>query len=161
MTSLTTSDDGSMYEQLEELSHQYTARIRRGEKPDIEEYTNANPELAESIRELFEAILFAEQLNCRTEIAQPAAETFPMQLGPFVLQREIGRGGMGIVYEATQSPFTQTFAVKVLKSRLISSRTLESGSSGRRRRRRSYTTPILFPQSTTAPKEIRTFWSCR
>ncbi len=126
MTSLTTSDDGSMYEQLEELSHQYTARIRRGEKPDIEEYTNANPELAESIRELFEAILFAEQLNCRTEIAQPAAETFPMQLGPFVLQREIGRGGMGIVYEATQSPFTQTFAVKVLKSRLISSRTLES-----------------------------------
>lgn len=128
MTSLALSNDGSTYDVLEQLSQDFTSRIRKGEQPTIEEYEDAHPDLAESIRELFEAIVFAEQLNRRSkaELISPADQTLPAKLGPFELQREIGRGGMGIVYEATQTPFTQTFAIKVLKSRLISSKTLES-----------------------------------
>ncbi len=47
----------------------------------------------------------------------------PMVLGEFELRREIGRGGMGTVYEAWQASLDRTVAVKVLSSNVSSSPT--------------------------------------
>lgn len=128
MTNLSLSNDQSKYDQLELISRQFVNRLRNGEAVEINEYAMAHPEIAEDIREFLEAVVIAEQLNKRTKLDSQGEESpeLPKKLGPFILQREIGRGGMGIVYEATQAPFSQTFAIKVLKPRLISSRTLES-----------------------------------
>src|SRR5262245_6012899 len=46
--------------------------------------------------------------------AGAAREALPERVGEFRLVREIGRGGMGVVYEAVQEPLGRTVAVKLL-----------------------------------------------
>lgn len=117
----------TQHDLLDQLCQQFLVARRKGEAPDVEEYARLHPELADDIRELFPAVVFAEQLHAEaTDRNLPNPIHQAMQLGPFHLQREIGSGGMGIVYEATQSPFTQKFAVKILKPRAIQSSMLEA-----------------------------------
>lgn len=126
MTEFSTTS-GTQHELLDQLFQQFLAQRRDGEAPDIEEYARLYPEVADDIRELFPAAVFAEQLHSEAtnrNLSGPIHQA--MQLGPFHLQREIGSGGMGVVYEATQSPFAQKFAVKVLKSSTLRSPTLEA-----------------------------------
>ena len=47
----------------------------------------------------------------------------PGRIGPFTLGAEIGRGAMGIVYEATQDEPKRTVALKLLRAGPIASAT--------------------------------------
>ena len=108
---------------LDQLAEEFISRRREGDRPSIEEYASKYPELAEEIRELFPTMLELEQLKVHKVFSSggAAASTGPVplsQLGDFRIIREIGRGGMGVVYEAEQESLRRRVALKVLGTQL-------------------------------------------
>src|SRR5262245_60022375 len=90
---------------LNELADDFAARYRRGERPSLTEYVSKHPELAEEIRDYFPTLVEMEVVKeaadgpgTAPEIRLPPVEF----LGDFHILREIGHGGMGVVYEAEQ-----------------------------------------------------------
>ncbi|MDM8007352.1 MAG: protein kinase [Phycisphaerae bacterium] len=119
------SENNSERDPLEELAAEFTERCRRGEQPSVEEYAQRHPELAADIRELFSMIVQVEHAKT-TGTGQPppgpaGTQPAPRQLGDFRIIRELGRGGMGIVYEAEQESLGRRVAIKVLPSEYLSS----------------------------------------
>ena len=103
---------------IETLAEQFIEKLHAGETPTIDRYAQAYPDLAEEIRELFPTILGMETLRRHKSSGRPIpghdVERMPEQLSDYRIVREIGRGGMGIVYEAEQLSLARRVALKVL-----------------------------------------------
>jgi WD40 repeat protein len=104
---------------LVRLGDEFAVRCRRGERPALQEYVERYPELADDIRELFPALVELEQAKeDRQEVEPTAAAPALRQLGDFRILREVGRGGMGVVYEAEQLSLGRHVALKVFPPRV-------------------------------------------
>ena len=118
-----TSTNSADYVLLTRLADEFAARYRAGERPSLQEYIDRHPELADEIRELFPAMVEIEQVKedhqqDALQAAAPAAAAV-RQLGDFRILREIGQGGMGIVYEAEQVSLGRHVALKVLPKNML------------------------------------------
>jgi hypothetical protein len=96
---------------VEELAEEFLALRRRGEKPAVSEYAVNHPDLAGRIRDIFPALLLLEDAG-GDSLAGPTADraaSAPLrQLGEYRILREVGRGGMVIVYETEQVALVRT-----------------------------------------------------
>jgi serine/threonine protein kinase len=98
------------------IADEFTERLNRGENPDVEEYAQRYPELADVLRQALPALQAIRPLSSGLAPAGEPAGDFstPRELGDFRIIREVGRGGMGIVYEAEQISLDRRVALKVL-----------------------------------------------
>jgi serine/threonine protein kinase/WD40 repeat protein len=128
------SDSSAERDPIDRLAEEFAERLRRGEHPSLAEYVDRFPEHADEIRELFPALVMMEHLNPASGeltgiyngAAREAAVVRPERLGDYRILREVGRGGMGVVYEAEQISLGRYVALKVLPGQaLLSPKHLE------------------------------------
>jgi serine/threonine protein kinase len=104
---------------FDELADSFVGRLRAGERPSVEDYARRCPEMADELRELLPTLALLEQHatpDDATSGGQPAKSAAPREIGEFTIVREIGRGGMGVVYEAIQRSLGRRVALKVLSA---------------------------------------------
>jgi hypothetical protein len=120
-------EQGHSRDPIDQLAEEFVARYRRGERPAVSEYTAKYPELADQIQEVLQALVLLEDLAPGKAKETPTEGHVPLQqLGEFRILREVGRGGMGVVYEAVQESLGRHVALKVLPSQgLLGSSHLE------------------------------------
>src|SRR2546421_8031935 len=98
---------------------EYQSLLDTGLRPDRSEFLARFPDVAPVLAEAIDGLEFlcdavqtrpgqADGLNGRDGRAAPT------QLGDFRIIREVGRGGMGVVYEAEQISLGRRVALKVL-----------------------------------------------
>ncbi|MFL5242060.1 MAG: tetratricopeptide repeat protein [Gemmataceae bacterium] len=107
-------------QELGRVVEQLTARLHAGEQVDLQSFILEHPLLADKLGELLPALQMLAELG-RSAPAAIAANTPPEAgdelvgtLGDYRLLREVGRGGMGVVYEAEQISLNRRVALKVL-----------------------------------------------
>jgi tetratricopeptide (TPR) repeat protein len=110
-------DDPRVIQAVEE----YLAALERGPKPDRQEFLGRHPAIAEALAKCLDGLEFvhlaAPQLSRPSLTGPPGAAADIAGHGPlgdFRIVREVGRGGMGVVYEAEQISLGRRVALKVL-----------------------------------------------
>jgi hypothetical protein len=101
---------------------EYQEAIAAGQQPDRRQFAARYPELAEELEaclqglDLLNAMTSESMAPSRGARSTKTAGPFSSadELGDFRIVREIGRGGMGVVYEALQLSLGRRVALKVL-----------------------------------------------
>jgi len=117
------SADELEYDQsLANLITELADRTNAGEKVELEATCKKYPQFESDLRDLWGTIVVtraaADEMATRSfspdsDIRIPGLEV-PYDLGKYVLEEEIGRGGMGIVYRATRKSDQEQIAIKMI-----------------------------------------------
>ncbi|HEV8111731.1 MAG TPA: bifunctional serine/threonine-protein kinase/formylglycine-generating enzyme family protein [Planctomycetota bacterium] len=109
---------GSDPQSAEEAVELFLERRRAGEAPDPAAFAAAHPGLEPDLSLALEALVALERA---TETDGDPILSVPDQVGPYRVLRGIGRGGMGVVFEAIEEALGRRVALKVLPPELVAS----------------------------------------
>ncbi|MFH1418106.1 MAG: protein kinase [Planctomycetota bacterium] len=108
---------------LAEVVDRYLEELADGKSPDQSAYVEAHPEMADALRGVFKTLDLVQAAGKSLNASNLESG---QRLGEFRIVREIGRGGMGVVYEAVQTSLGRRVALKVLPASVtISENALE------------------------------------
>ncbi|HWB12574.1 MAG TPA: serine/threonine-protein kinase [Pirellulales bacterium] len=97
---------------------EYMSELDQGRQPDRGRYVSRYPELAGAISQCLDGLDMVRGAGPRSSSAGTdrggTSDPTPRALGDFQIVRELGRGGMGVVYEAVQLSLGRRVALKVL-----------------------------------------------
>jgi WD40 repeat protein/serine/threonine protein kinase len=117
------SDNDPSADPLGQIADEFVEAVRLGQRPSVEEFARRYPEHAAEIRDILPALGLMEQAKSAADSSgQPRRARPPLllpQLGDYQILREIGRGGMGVVYEAQQLSLGRHVAIKVLSGHAL------------------------------------------
>jgi serine/threonine protein kinase len=99
---------------LADCLEDYHRRRALGERPQPRDYAER---AGDRLPDLVRIVETEEQVDAAMGEAAPKAG-FPRPFGEYTLVRELGRGAMGVVYEAVHRTLGRTVAVKVLRAGL-------------------------------------------
>ncbi len=110
----TTADDPRLIRAVQD----YLGDLEKGARPDRRALAARFPDLADAMAPYLDAVDMvhaAAPLLQQSGADRPVMDAYPTEpLGDFRIVREVGRGGMGIVYEAVQLSLGRRVALKVL-----------------------------------------------
>jgi len=113
----------SVYDQeLANLLSTYTDRIIGGEELTLEDAVLEHPKFESDLRELWGVMVVTQAAGHHQRNALSGEDgqyeftglELPFELGDYTLKKEIGRGGMGIVYQATRKSDGRAVAIKMI-----------------------------------------------
>jgi len=127
MSSASTESDSDRHP-VDVLAERYAEQLRAGEEPSIEDYCRQHPEHADLIRAVFPSVAATERVSRHQDQQRQRSQASPFpsgrrpdMIGDFRILREVGRGGMGVVYEALQMSLKRRVALKVVNQLLSDS----------------------------------------
>lgn len=120
MTNIPEPINEAREQEFANLLTQLMDRIAAGETLELEGTCEEHPEFADELRELWGTIIVTNAAGSHSQAgdATPAKKIqtleLPYDLGQYMLQEEIGRGGMGIVYRALRKSDKRIVAIKMI-----------------------------------------------
>jgi tetratricopeptide (TPR) repeat protein len=97
-----------------QAADEYLDQVERGETPDLDAFARRYPQIAGVLPQILPTLGLIQGLEPVADGRDPLPPG-TSRLGEFRLVREIGRGGMGIVYEAEETTTGRRVALKVLR----------------------------------------------
>ena len=113
MNELDETDDGRVVAAVKE----YMRMLEEGNAPDRDAYLRDHAEIADELRPSLEGLALvhrAAEPKPEDPLVSPDSEFTAQPIGDFQIIGELGRGGMGVVYEAIQLSLGRHVALKVL-----------------------------------------------
>jgi serine/threonine-protein kinase len=108
-------------QRLADLLARLGDKLASGNELDMNTVCDSNPEFADELRELWGTLavtraagLHRSTLELLTTAQAIQGLELPYDLAEYLLEEEIGRGGMGIVYRATRKRDSQIVAIKMI-----------------------------------------------